>query len=124
MNLLNLLTLKHFISRLKWINGLGFLICLASFVFWYEINQFFTNLSFIYEPDNGQYIIMYIGLLLGLYGINEPVVKLFVGLFSFNLFDELTGDNGLVNFNDYFDIFLIFVLAFYNFKNIRNENSK
>lgn len=118
------MTLKHFISRLKWINGLGFLICLSSFVFWYEINQYFIHLSFIYEPDNGQYIIMYIGLLLGLYGINEPVVKLFAGLFSFNLFDELTGDNGLININDYFDILLIFVLAFYNFKNVKHENSK
>lgn len=120
MNFLNLLTLKHFISRLKWINGLGFLICLASFVFWVEINQFFTNLSFIYEPDNGQYILMYIGLLLGLYNINEPISKLFCALFSFNLFDELTGDNGLVNINDYFDILLIFVFAIYNFKNIKN----
>jgi hypothetical protein len=105
---------------LKWINLLGFLICLSSFIFWYEINQYFTNLSFIYEPDNGQYIVMYIGLLLGFYRINEPVVKLFCGLFSFNLFDELTGDNGLVNLNDYFDIFLIFVLSIYNFKNIKN----
>jgi len=114
--------LKHFISRLKWINFLGFLICLGSFIFWYEINQFFINLSLIYESDNGQYIVMYIGLLLGLYGINEPVVKLFAGLFSFNLFDEITGDNGLVNLNDYFDIFLIFVLAIYNYKNVKNEN--
>jgi hypothetical protein len=114
------MTLKAFISRLKWINGLGFLICLSSFVFWYGINQFFINLSFVYQPDNGQYIVMYIGLLLGFYGINEPVVKLFAGLFSFNLFDEITGDNGLVNLNDYFDIFLIFVLAIYNYKNVKN----
>ena len=119
MNRFNSMTLKHFISRLKWINGLGFLICLSSFVFWVEINTYFTNISFIYEPDNGQYIIMYIGLLLGLYGINEPVVKLFAGLFSFNLVDELVGDNGLVNFTDYFDILIIFVLAFYNYKNVK-----
>lgn len=119
MNSLKLVILKHFILKLKWINGLGFLICLSSFVFWVEINQFFINLSFIYEPDNGQYIIMYIGLLLGLYNINEPIAKLFCALFSFNLFDELTGDNGLVNINDYFDILLIFVLAFYNYKNIK-----
>lgn len=105
---------------MKWINFIGFLICLGSFIFWYEINQFFINLSIIYEPDNGQYIIMYIGLLLGFYRINEPVVKLFAGLFSFNLFDEITGDNGLVNLNDYFDIFLIFVLAIYNYKNVKN----
>ena len=62
---------------------------------------------------------MYIGLLLGFYRINEPVIKLFCGLFSFNLLDELTADNGLVNINDYFDIFLIFVLGFYNFKNVK-----
>ena len=119
MNYLKSMILKVFISRLKWINLLGFLICLGSFVFWVEINQFFINLSFIYEPDNGQYILMYIGLLLGLYNINEPINKLFCALFSFNLFDELTGDNGLVNINDYFDILIIFVLAIYNYKNIK-----
>ena len=62
---------------------------------------------------------MYIGLLLGLYNIKEPISKLFCALFSFNLFDELTGDNGLVNLTDYFDILLIFVLGIYNFKNIK-----
>ena len=65
---------------------------------------------------------MYIGFLIGFYGINEPIIKLFSVLFSFNLFDEITGDNGLVNLNDYFDILLIFVLAIYNYKNIKNEN--
>jgi len=63
---------------------------------------------------------MYIGFLIGFYGISEPIIKLFGVLFSFNLFDEITGDNGLVNLNDYFDILLIFVLAIYNYKNITN----
>ena len=128
MNLLNLTTLKLFISRLKWINGLGFLICLSSFVFWFEINQFFTSLSFIYEPDNGQYIIMYIGLLLGLYGINEPVVKLFCFLFSANLIDETFNHYTKIDWHSFknnlqliFDIMLIFVLSIYNYKNVRNE---
>jgi hypothetical protein len=112
--------LKVFFSRLKWVNLLGFLICLGSFVFWVEINQYFTSISGIYEPDNGQYIIMYIGLLLGFYRVSEPVIKLFCGLFSFNLLDEITSDNGLVNINDYFDILLIFVLAIYNYKNVKN----
>ena len=107
---------------MKSINLIGFLICLSSFIFWNEINTYFISISNIYNPDNGQYIVMYIGFLIGFYGINEPIIKLFSVLFSFNLFDEITGDNGLVNLNDYFDILLIFVLAIYNYKNIKNEN--
>jgi len=63
---------------------------------------------------------MYIGFLVGFYSINDPIIKLFGVLFSFNLFDEITGDNGLVNLNDYFDILLIFVLSIYNYKNYTN----
>lgn len=67
---------------------------------------------------------MYAGLLLGLYKNKELAAQLFFVLFSFNIVDEITGDNGLVNFSDYFDIFIIFVLGFLNYKNLRNENNK
>lgn len=97
-------------------------------MFWVEINQYFINLSFIYEPDNGQYIVMYIGLLLGLYGINEPVVKLFCFLFSANLIDETFNHYTQIDWHSFknnlqliFDIMLIFVLSIYNYKNAKNN---
>jgi len=118
--------LKRFILRLKWINFIGFLICLSSFIFWYEINQLFINLSLIYEPDNGQYIVMYIGLLLGFYRINEPVLKLFFFLFSGNLVDELLEVRTRVDWYVFknntqliVDIIVIFVLSILNYKNVK-----
>ena len=71
---------------------------------------------------------MYIGLLLGLYGINEPVVKLFFFLFSANIVDELFNKYTKIDWHSFknnlqliFDIMFIFVLAIYNYKNVRND---
>lgn len=121
--------MKVFFSRLKSINLIGFIICLSSFIFWDEINTYFISISNIYNPDNGQYIVMYIGLLLGLYRINEPVIKLFTFLFSANLIDESFNRYASIDWNCFknnlpliYDFVSIFVLAIYSYKNITNDS--
>jgi len=76
-------------------------------------------LSFVYSPDNGQYIILYIGLLLALYGNTSLSTQLLFSLFSFNLYDEITGDSGAVDLSDYFEAFLIIFLGYFNYRNLR-----
>jgi hypothetical protein len=69
---------------------------------------------------------MYIGLLLGFYRINEPVIKLFFFLFSANLVDELFEVRTKVDWSEFknnsqliVDILVIFVLSIFNYKNVK-----
>ena len=76
-------------------------------------------MSFVYSPDNGQYIVLYFGLLLALYGNTSLSTQLLFSLFSFNLYDEITGDSGAVDLSDYFEAFLIIFLGYFNYINLR-----
>ena len=109
---------------MKWINLLGFIISLISFLFWNQINEYFNAYNSIYSPDCGQYIVFYIGGIIGLYGVKETSCRLFIALFSYRLFDELTNDSGIVNLFDYFEVLCLFLIVGINYKNLICTNTK
>jgi len=90
----------------------------TSFIFFTEINATFNKITPLYI-DSGQYIVFYIGLLISFYGIKELSINLLSILISFRLFDEMSLDDSVVNYIDYLEILLIFVLGFYNYKNFK-----
>lgn len=73
---------------------------------------------------------MYIGLMIGFYGSKEWVNKLFCTVFSLNLLDELLEIRTSMdwislknNIRLFYELFIIFVVGFYNYKNLQNERN-
>lgn len=110
--------LKLYILKSK-INFLGFILCLASFIFEAQINDFANYFYQSYSPDCGQYIVLNLGLVLSFYKPSSLDYSLLSVFFSFRLCDELFFDDNIINYLDFIEIISIFVLAYYSFKNFK-----